>query len=817
MAQIQPNNVASLQAAIEAKKKALEAKSGAQLASEQATKAGTSVETLAKARNMTVDQYNQMMSGFSSTEKAQRTEAISAESAKAGDAFAQVYNAKEYATDEQKALAQAVNDKYGLGLGTIENSTYQGTDRAIQEGNLLAQADGVDEKLRRDQVLANALGTSPSVVNKMTDDEFNEAYQNLVNKKVEENQSGYAGVANDGEVIDNPNAIIDFKSLINDPRNTTTTGNTPDFKSLISDPNNTTITGTDYTTKQPDAKTQTGPVDTSLESVVNNNEQAKTQMNELAELIKQQQAARTDSERAAIEANLQATLTALEKTYNQAVSEQESLKGDVASQYGENIEDINEATYLANEFSKVSAEQRGIGNSAQLNALQRGTLSRASKAKLDAAVERDGALNDISERISNLTFNKGLDEASATSQAELAKVQSESNIASESFGQLLGLLQSDYEFERGAEFEKELLRLQQDFTTSERESSQDFEVKMQELQQAFSTSERVDTQEFQEKLQDIQNKYTTEERLSSQDFKKEILDLEQEFITAEREAGQDFDATQQQAQFDWQSAENQANRDWNTTENDKDRSLQAWLQEIGFEHDILMFEKDSALRTQLQAMSDANAMQRINASTAAEKQLIAYNNALKVANEVKKYTPGTDEYKAMMGALNVERGLLREQAESDYRYAEKYADLELEIAKSEYEQSIENQLNAFTPGTMEYEIQQRALNYQMDEALMEIGVQSALDTTLDYIQSNSTAPNDNVFKEIRSGYLTSIIEFGPDPFGLKEDAKGWMTDNGFILSSDSYNAQKSLFDNLLEIGGITQDNYDKVIDLIPRY
>lgn len=466
---------------------------------------------------------------------------------------------------------------------------------------------------------------------------------------------------------------------------------------------------------------------------------------------------------------LQTRLNEIEKAYQANTDSENAIADDARSQYTENVDTINEDTYTANEFTRISGEQRGIGNSAQYQALERGTLSRASKEKLDAAIERDDTLNEISERIATLTLNRDLDLSSATSESTFNKTQSEMAIRQNDFQNKYDLMAGDYEFNRDADLQRELLESEQDFASSESA-------------------------------------------------------LDRNWQSNEAQIERDFTASESSLNRDWQSNESQADRDWNTAENEADRNLQTYLTEIGFEHDILMFDKDANVRVMLQNMSDASALRQIDASAAAQRENMSFENALEVASELNKYTPNTPEYAAMQGALNAERDMLAYKANLDLGTSEQLALLDIAIEHNAYQTQMDRELANYTEGTQEYAIQLAGMSYENNMQLIQQGMDTQAALVQDYITNNDSFDPDDagLLAHIGNWGANVISNITPDIniFGKQlmspDQTADWLRDNDLMFpdTDDPAYSASQWTENMYQMGGMREEDYQQIIELI---
>lgn len=351
----------------------------------------------------------------------------------------------------------------------------------------------------------------------------------------------------------------------------------------------------------------------------------------------------------------------IEGTYADAVAEQERLKTQAGENYEGRLEQIDESRYRETERGRIVGEQRGIGSSAQFQALQQGVVSRAGQQKLDAATNRDRILTDLSQRIAQLGLQKGRDLATAEAQTRANIAQGTANIASTAFGQQLGL-------------ETDALKRQQQLEDTA--SAREYQTSEREASELFSSMEAA-----------LGRKFTAEENALNRDF-------------------------------------------------------QAFMQERGFDQQLTMFDKNADLQKTMAAIQNQYAIDADDRRFNNQKALAEWNRAEELKTELNKYTEGTPEYEAFMGAVNFEREELANRAEQDFEWAKKMAEFEVELAEAEYERNLQRQLNAFEPGTTEYAIQQRALEAGRAQRFEDMKFELTNQITADAMMSAFTAPGE---------------------------------------------------------------------------
>lgn len=162
--------------------------------------------------------------------------------------------------------------------------------------------------------------------------------------------------------------------------------------------------------------------------------------------------AQADADKEALIANMDNALAnqmrSIENNLTLSVAEQEQAKLVAQSDYEANVKQLEQDTYQASEFNKATSAMRGIGDSAQSSALQQGTLSRSSQAKLATTEKRNSTLASIANRIATLRGIAANDKVAAQANRDYGIAAGVAGISSQLAGTLTGLKADEYSFNR---------------------------------------------------------------------------------------------------------------------------------------------------------------------------------------------------------------------------------------------------------------------------------------------------------------------------------------------------------------------------------
>ena len=469
-------------------------------------------------------------------------------------------------------------------------------------------------------------------------------------------------------------------------------------------------------------------------------------MQKILDLIIENQRKQSEALTSAEEARYKSQEAALEKAYAQAEADAELEKQTAESNLVSQKALVDENRYAETEASRVSAEQRGIGNSAQFEALNRGTLSRAGKQKLEAAQMRDETLSSIATRINSLGLQKNLDLVSAQADRDYNINTGIASLGQSAFDQQI----SQYTAEQSRDFEREMLGAQQDFTASQAE---------------------------------IQREFTADENQLNRDQQTALQDDAQEFSASESALSRDF---------------------------------QAALTQAGFDHDITMFDKNANLTKFLKASDQSFQTRMYDKQRSDAKRDEAYEYAINMQREVNKYIEGTPEYDALQGAIELERNTLNANKALDFRWAERYANLETEREVASYERSLENSLNQYTEGTMEYAIAKKSNEASLkafeDEQTVKIKAGFQAEAIAEAAQAAYAPSELPILQEGMLAFNESVTKLlAPKAFGIEDNIVDYMRDNGMIRMTDGQEAMINKLDWWKEWGADIDDASYKML------
>ena len=250
-----------------------------------------------------------------------------------------------------------------------------------------------------------------------------------------------------------------------------------------------------------------GPVvDEETGEVIAENTQSDA-MKEVIALIAENQKNQLEALTAAEEAAFKKEEANLDKAYAQAEADNKvsaaQAETDLASQQAL----VDENRYAETEAGKVFGENRGIGNSAQFQAMNRGTLSRAGKQKLEAAQMRDATLADLTTRIDNLSLQRDLDVTSAEATKDYNIATGTASLGQQAFNQQLGQIQT----EQGYDFQKLMQDDAQTFTGEENALSRSQTASENALSRAQTTVENALNRTLTAEQNDLNRQLTADE------------------------------------------------------------------------------------------------------------------------------------------------------------------------------------------------------------------------------------------------------------------------------------------------------------------
>lgn len=167
---------------------------------------------------------------------------------------------------------------------------------------------------------------------------------------------------------------------------------------------------------------------------------------------------------ATLEQNRDHFLTELEKAYNDAVMQGEMSVRDAERQFEQHKQQVNENAYRDAQATNLSAEARGIGNSQQMLAMEQGNQRHRNNQMNEVITQRDMRINDIQDRIANITKQRDLDVANANNQFNSSVRQAQAQ-ADMMFNQnMFNVHHEDFVANRNQGFTIDNMNRQQGFT-----------------------------------------------------------------------------------------------------------------------------------------------------------------------------------------------------------------------------------------------------------------------------------------------------------------------------------------------------------------
>jgi hypothetical protein len=137
-----------------------------------------------------------------------------------------------------------------------------------------------------------------------------------------------------------------------------------------------------------------------------------------------------DGQKAMLDKAKAERLAELEKAYNQAVQDGEMSQEEAEKQLAEETEQINQGAYQQSQVTDLSAQTRGIQNSQQLLAMQSGDMRATNELKSEARTARDERINQIKDRLSQITNNYNLDKSTTNTayNSDLANARAQADM-----------------------------------------------------------------------------------------------------------------------------------------------------------------------------------------------------------------------------------------------------------------------------------------------------------------------------------------------------------------------------------------------------
>lgn len=177
----------------------------------------------------------------------------------------------------------------------------------------------------------------------------------------------------------------------------------------------TTSSGPGSNRNVPDLPASTGDIDTDLQNA----------LDAYREFLRQNADAYYSEQESMINTSLEEQLTRLEKAYQEAVRQGEMSEEEAMEQFEEQVKAINQHAYQNSQITNLAAEQRGIGSSQQMLAMHQGDQRHTQELRNENVKSRDKRINDIRDRIAQITNEYNLDVNLAETTAELALRQAQ--------------------------------------------------------------------------------------------------------------------------------------------------------------------------------------------------------------------------------------------------------------------------------------------------------------------------------------------------------------------------------------------------------
>ena len=134
-----------------------------------------------------------------------------------------------------------------------------------------------------------------------------------------------------------------------------------------------------------------------------------------------------ESQLAQLDINKRTQETAIDNAYRKNLTAYDQQQGKLGSQYQEALGQINQSTFDQLRYSKELGANRGITNSAQMQAQDRAVMRAGANQQYAAQKDRDAAVNNIQQLITDLGAAYGADKATLEANYGSAKLKAMSD------------------------------------------------------------------------------------------------------------------------------------------------------------------------------------------------------------------------------------------------------------------------------------------------------------------------------------------------------------------------------------------------------
>ena len=205
-----------------------------------------------------------------------------------------------------------------------------------------------------------------------------------------------------------------------------------------------------------------------------------------------------ESQLAQLDINKRTQETTIDNAYRKNLTAYDQQKGLLGNQYQEAMGQINQSTFDQLRYSKELGSNRGITNSAQMQAQDRAVMRSGANQQYTAQKDRDNAVNNIQQLITDLGAAYGADKSTLEANYGQAKLKAMSD------GELMALetqLKVDmFNAEMAGQFQMadknyanqvELAKMNQGFNQENMKTQNDFTMTMAKYQNDFQANQNA--------------------------------------------------------------------------------------------------------------------------------------------------------------------------------------------------------------------------------------------------------------------------------------------------------------------------------------
>lgn len=398
------------------------------------------------------------------------------------------------------------------------------------------------------------------------------------------------------------------------------------------------------------------------EAIANETKSMEDALAEYKDFLKKQTDSSYDSQKALLDSANTQRLAELKKALDRAIADGELNEEEANKQFAENVDAINEDAYMNSQATDLSAQQRGIGNSQQMLAMQQGDQRHQSELTNDSRTARDDRISSIRQKITQITNENALDVSTSNqthnNSLASARAQADAQFAS-------GMSQMNMEQYKSALQMKNNLTMQEQAFLDEMEKM--------EKQQGYTQENMKLGQKFEQENMDKQQGFTQDNMKLGQIFEQDNMKLSQKYTQANMDKQQKLDLSKmnQQQKYSLETLAKQNGYDLNKMNASQLHEFNILARQHGYSKEMTGINQSFEMgmqQNQFAHQKDMNAEQFSHEFKKMQKQfdldksaeLSAYDNAVK--RKLAGLTKGTSEYNITQGQLAQEReALIQEQ------------------------------------------------------------------------------------------------------------------------------------------------------------